>query len=355
MQTPKKILAIKLRSLGDTVLMTGALEALRQAYPSAQIDLVVTDHWAGLFTQDPRVHRVYPYRRYQDVASRARAIAQLALKVRRENYDLVVNFHASPSSATLSFATGAKVRSVHFHGHRDKNRHSTVVVPGKGQVKPNIERDLDVVRALGIPIPEGKVLPKLRLPQELVENTRQEFWNFPEPLLGIGLGSSRPTKAWPIERFAAVARDWIQKSKGAVVVFVGSDEDALIELFKQHAEQLSVPSDRIVVRQGRPIQTLAAEIGCMSLFLGNDSGPRHLAVALQVPTVTLFGPEDPFEWHPYPTHQHPYFFVQGLACRKDADPGKPPWCGLDVCVTERHRCMTEISAEAVSTRVLEFL
>ena len=90
----------------------------------------------------------------------------MGLKLRQERFDCVVNFHASPSTAMISFASGAKTRSIHFHGHNDKNRYSTVAIPGKGTLKPIIERDMDAVRALGLVVPEGRSPNRILGPSE---------------------------------------------------------------------------------------------------------------------------------------------------------------------------------------------
>src|SRR5690606_32730203 len=103
----------------------------------------------------------------------------------------------------------------------------------------------------------------------------------------------------------------------------------------------------IVAESGLPLRQLASVLRHCALFCGNDSGPKHIAVAVETPTVTVLGPEHPFEWHPYPRERHSYLFIESLACRKDADPGMPAWCGLDVCVEERHRCMRDIGVEQV--------
>ena len=95
------------------------------------------------------------------------------------------------------------------------------------------------------------------------------------------------------------------------------------------------------------VRALAAELSLLSVFLGNDSGPRHVALAVGTPTVTLFGPEHPFEWHPYPEEKHPIFFIDQLACRKDGAPGMPAWCGIEVCVEQKHQCMTSIGVNSV--------
>jgi heptosyltransferase-2 len=101
------------------------------------------------------------------------------------------------------------------------------------------------------------------------------------------------------------------------------------------------------------IRRLAATLSEGAVYAGNDSGPRHLAVAVGTPTVTIFGPEDPLEWHPYPLERHPILFVKGLACRRDAAPGAPPWCGIRVCVLEGHRCMTGITPAEVLAKCQE--
>jgi len=364
---PKRILAIKLRSLGDTVLMTAPLMELRRAFPHAQIDVAVLTQWAPLLQDHPAVNRIWNYDRFPDRGSRAKAAARLALKLRKERYDCVVNFHASPSSAMIAFATGAKTRSIHFHGHNDRNRYSTVIVPGKGTLKPIIERDMDTVRALGLQVPEG------RLP--LLQSTASEkTWaqgyvaqlGQGQPVLALGLGASRPTKAWPLDRFASVAVEWCRQKKGAAIAVTGPNEKTLSSDFLKAVDDVlstAVPDlaerasvrNRISSQSQFTVRELSALLGAVTLFLGNDSGPKHMAIAQGTSTVTLFGPEHPFEWHPYPQKKNPYFFVETLTCRKDAQPGKQPWCGLEVCVQEQHQCMKLIGTNQVLQKCFDLI
>ncbi len=348
---PRKILAIKLRSMGDTILMTSPLEMLRRAYPHAEIHVAVTSTWAPLLENHPAIDRLWACERHKERGARAKAIARLALKLRREGYDCVANFHASPSSAMLAFATGARTRSIHFHGHKDKNRHSTVIVPGKGTLKPIIERDMDTVRALGVSAPAG-TLPKVYLLTEETEEASSQLASFglTGPILGIGLGSSRPTKTWPVERFAEVAVRWCKETGGSVLIPTGPNDEVPLHAFSTALAQvpgIDEVSSRVVTRQNIPLRPLAAILSQLAVFAGNDSGPRHLAVAVGTPTVTLFGPEHPFEWHPYPEDRHPKFFIDHLPCRRDAMPGMPAWCGLHNCIAEAHKCMSMIEAGPV--------
>jgi ADP-heptose:LPS heptosyltransferase len=356
---PSKILAIKLRAMGDTVLMTAPLLELAKAFPQAEIHALVNRPWVPLLEGLPGIAKVWAYERHHEAASRTRALAKLAFQLRKEKFDLAVNFHASPSSATLAWATGAKKRSIHFHGHQHRNRHSTVEVPGKGILKPIIERDMDAVRALGIHVPAGR-LPKLILQNAEVREAEGFLnrFNMKSPILGISLGASRPTKSWPIDRFALLAIEWCQQTHGSAIALAGPTEEGLITQFRkmidEHLTHTTLdPSERSSIRSKiqsthqLPIRTLAGIISQISVLVGNDSGPRHIAVSVDTPSVTLFGPENPFEWHPYPVDNHPYLFIENLPCRKDADPGMPPWCGLETCIVEEHRCMRQIGVQSV--------
>lgn len=359
MFAPRKIIAIKLRALGDTILMTAPLLELRKAYPNAEIHVVVTEAWAPLLENHPAVDRVFTYVRHPGAASRAKAIARLAIELRKQKYDCVLNFHASPSSSTLAAAVGAKVRSIHFHGHKDKNRYSTVTIPGKGTLKPVIERDMDTIRALGANVAEG-ALPKVFLDaQESAKATqRLEQMGLSGPILALGIGASRETKVWPLERFAEIAIRWCDQLQGSVLVLHSRDEEGLSRRFfdaldRKLVEWYSDPAARKAVRARvlaevqLPLRLLASMLKASTLYLGNDSGPKHLAVAVGTPTITLFGPEDPFEWHPYPRESHPIHYIDGLPCRNDQLPGFRPWCGLHVCVKEEHRCMRGIQVDEV--------
>ncbi len=339
--------------------MTASLLEIRKAFPNAVIHVAVTELWAPLLENHPAVDKIIPHVMHPGAASRTKAITRLAMKLRKEKYDCVINFHSSPSNAALAFSTGAKVRAIHFHGHKDKNRYSTVTIAGKEESKPVIERDMDTIRALGLKIPEG-ALPKIFLENQEITRASQriEKMGLYGPLLGLGIGASRKTKMWPLERYADIAIRWCDQYRGSVIVFHTRDEETHSRAFfdavdRKLVEWYSDPESRKAVRARIlaevqvPLRMLASLLKNVSLYLGNDSGPKHLAVAVGTSTVTLFGPEDPFEWHPYPHSDHPIHYIDGLSCRNDKHPGYRPWCGLHECVKEEHRCMRGISSDEV--------
>lgn len=357
MLNPKRILVTKFRAMGDTVLMTSALKAIHERWPQASIHAAVTDPWIWLLDGFPGVTKLFPVTWHPDRAARTKAATRLAFQLRKEQYDLVFGFHSSPAAAMVALSTGAKIRSVHFHSFKAKNMYSTVQVPGKGVMKPVVERDLDTVRAVGVSIPEGdalgRLMPEIFLRPEEKSFAREEFqaWGLKGPFLGIALGASRPTKIWPLHRFAEIAQRWVQ-SYGSVLVIAGPGEEHLVQEFERSLPQSEDFKKSIQKMPAGNVRTLASRISQIQVLLGNDSGPRHLATALQVPTVTLFGPEHPLEWHPYPQDRHPRLFVEPLPCRNNQEPGSPPWCGLFECVVEAHQCMNRITTDQVFEQVV---
>jgi ADP-heptose:LPS heptosyltransferase len=208
MLNPKRILVTKFRAMGDTILLTAALKELHRNFPSAQIHVAATEPWIWLLDGFPGVTKLMPVTWHNDRAARTKAATRLAFQLRKENYDIVVGFHSSPAAAMVALSTGAKVRSIHFHSFKAKNMYSTVEIPGKGTVKPVVERDLDSIRALGLTVPEG-VMPEIFLKLEEKSLAAEEFqsWGLKRPVLGVALGASRPTKIWPLHRYAEPARN----------------------------------------------------------------------------------------------------------------------------------------------------
>ncbi|NDD90542.1 hypothetical protein EBZ37_00430 [bacterium] len=153
----------------------------------------------------------------------------------------------------------------------------------------------------------------------------------------LGLGATRPTKCWPARYFAEVATRW-RDEFGSVLLVTGPGESERASAVFEAIEN----NDGITHLHDPSIRLLAAVFSQSSVFVGNDSGVKHLAAASGLPTVTLFGPEDPVEWHVYSRELHPYFYIENLPCRRDHLPHYPAWCSIQECTIEKHRCMREL-------------
>ncbi len=160
------------------------------------------------------------------------------------------------------------------------------------------------------------------------------------PFVGIAPGAAYgPSKRWPVERFAEVA-DWLTEEAGAqCVLLTGPGEedtrDAILEAARQPL---------LVCDEGRPtVDTLKAAVSLLQLLICNDSGPRHVAIGLNVPTICIMGPTKPVYT------EGPY--EKGRVLRVDVDCGP---CQKRICKTD-HRCMTRITPDAVIDAALAYL
>lgn len=342
------------------MILSSAVQAAIELFPHAEIDLLVPEPWAPLFESFPKVKTVWPIQLPKNRFKRIFGYLKLIFPLRRRSYDAVVLFHAGRASALLTLFLGCRSRSIHFHSKPPSLLPLSLSIPDQGILKPIIDRDLDALRGLGYPVGQ-RPMPRIFLTE--AEQKWAKSWlverNLKTPLLALGLGASRATKSWALDRFVLLASRWVLEDHGSVVVTVGKDDSELAAEFLQ-----LLGSKSREVGEGQNLQKNICVVTTLSLrqlagiyaecqvMVGNDSGPRHLAAAAKTPTVTLFGPEEPYEWHPYPVEQHPYCYVDGLSCRTNE--GLPTrsgiktrWCGISECKEFGHRCMTEIQVETV--------
>ena len=352
----KVILLSKLRALGDTALLSATLGETRRLHPYDEIHLLVPEQWKDLYAHDPRLTRLWTFDTRLTGFRRLKAFFELASTLRHLDVDISLACHASPTSSWLGFLSHAQVRAHHNHNFFEENKLGNLEIPEKEKLKPFIQRDLAVLQALELKS-EQKV--NLQAESALFISSEQRNWAKAEiakrklqtPVLGLGLGASRATKIWPMAYFAQVSRAWNLKTGGSVVAMVSAKERQFSSEWKK-----TLASDSFYVADHYAVGEMMAMLSEMSVFLGNDSGPRHLAAALKVPTVTLYGPQDPFECHPYDVKKHPYFFINNLVCRTNTDPeGLHRWCGIRECVVEEHKCMKDLSFEPVLQSCLAFV
>jgi len=347
----KKYLVTKLRAMGDAVLSTATLNELKRLEPDCEIHFLVPKAWASLFEAHPSVDRVWIYEKPNFFWKRLWAQFKLLLSLRKERFDVTLALHSNSTSAWIALMSGARLRVTHNHNFFKADKFSQRAIPRKNELAPFVERDLKTLEALGMKV-NRDAETSLMLKEEEKLWAREmlfEKLQLKKPLLVLCLGASRPTKVWPMENFAKVAEDWIQSTQGSVVAVCSPQEAFLAQEVLQ-----KVPLDNFRVLDRLSLREMMAVLAEGKVVLGNDSGPRHVAAALGRPTLTLYGPQDPFECHPYKIEKHPYVFIEGLACRSNVDPsGKHFWCGLHECHVEQHKCMRQIAPEQVLSQLFQ--
>jgi predicted lipopolysaccharide heptosyltransferase III len=286
---PRNILVIKLRYLGDVLLATPTLHALKMAYPTSRLTVLVNRGTEDILHANPHLEEIIPLDRGSLVEQ-----SRFAWQIRRKQFDTVVDLTDGDRAAFLSWVSGAPVRIGFNAEERWTGRCYTEVVRGQAGAH-RIERDLAALAPLGIVVQDR--IPRLWLTQEddaLVEQLITDV-GIPKdrPWVIVQPGARYWFKAWPPERFAELA-DRMTDRFGCQVLVAGSPhEQALTETVVKHAKR------RLLSIAGRStVRALAALVKRSALFVGNDTGAMHIAAAVGTPIVGLFGPSNPAEWGP---------------------------------------------------------
>jgi heptosyltransferase-1 len=360
----KKILLIKMSAMGDVVQTIPLWNKLRRRYPSARLDWLATPAVTELLQHNPAVSNVIQFFRNEwatpwrltPFVSSARLVAML----RAAEYDLVLDLQGQLRSAVFAFASGAPVRIGFDKPRADVWKASPRKIPDEARkhawqgaregswlaythhiavptldVHP-VERYLSVGPLLGLdddapdfsfPIPhEASIRIDALLDYYGIAKTK---------LIAIAPGTNWETKAWRTDAFAEVARNFMQKS--CAVIFIGSDRERAV------CEEVARLAPGAVNLAGETtLSELAALIRCASICVTNDSGPLHLAVALDRPVVSIFGPTDPVWAGPYRR--------DGVVLRAEL-PCSPCYLRQLSRCKYGHACMKDVTAAAVIERV----
>jgi ADP-heptose:LPS heptosyltransferase len=282
--TPRKILLIQLRRIGDTVLLTPALDALREDWPEARLHLLTEYPACDLFEGDDRIDVIW-------VRPARSSVLRSMPDLRRERFDLVLDFQSLPATSFLARMTGAL--TVGFR-KRFRSYHHPVRLEDHAGTGYAADHKLDLLRAVGL-------TPRLKAPRLLRPVVASDAWTRVPGVPQVALVPVSPWahKCWDAEAFAETARRIHTATGAGFVVAGGPGEEAQVN--RVAAGLAGVPHQTRLFSRLRDFTALLAGA---DLFLGNDNGPRHIALALGVPTLGYFSDVHPAPWTP-PDPRHP--------------------------------------------------
>ena len=268
MTPPARILIIELSNIGDAILTLPALSDLFQAHPAAEIHMLCSPRVADLFSKDPRVFRIWLWKKERSFVSQAAFIFRLSLKW----FNLVVDFR---HSLIPFFLLGAKRAPILWRGSIALHR---------------ADRHLQVVRKMGI-APSSSGGSSLWIGQEDEREIRRFLSD--RPLVVVSPGARSHLKRWPALAFAELADRLIEEDK-VQVLLVG--EVAERSIAREVAASMRHPVSDLSGQTTFP--QLAALLRKANLVITNDSACLHTADAMGTPTVAIFGPTDPEKYGP---------------------------------------------------------
>ena len=341
----KRILIYRAGRIGDSIVAVPAIQALRRAYPGAALVLVTVRGddqglWADdVFGEFGWFDAIVTYRR--EVLRHPFTLMSLLLKLRRLEADVVVHLASEQNSwlrvqrdraffalAGITRFVGGTSSAVTWYGRLNR----------ADDERPfEVDRLLDVVRAAGVG-PAGPVT--FDLPIGDAARSRVDAllatpgFEAGRPLVALCPGSAQPVKRWPIDRYGDVGAQLIRRHGASLVVVGGAQEDAV-------AMQLgaSWPRERWLNAAAERLTTLemAELLRRCTIYVGNDTGPMHVAAAVGTRCVAVFAAQYPARcWHPY---------GEGHIVLRRQPPCRN--CFLTECIQHRSRCVTDTSIEDV--------
>jgi ADP-heptose:LPS heptosyltransferase len=316
------VAVIRLRSLGDTVLITPALQILRRARPDVWIAVLLDRPLIPLLDGSPDVDQL--------VAVDPHGRRDLIRFVRGLKPELCLNLHGGSTSAWITALSGARFRA--GYAHYSKRFVYNVRIPRAQEIlrRPKdafvhtAEHHASAIFYLGA---QASEIPKARLHAKPRPAER-------EPYAIFHVAAAYETKRWPDQHFLSTARYVRDRHGLSPLIMAGPGQDAVLESFHEFERlpTLSIPA----------MKTFMENAG---LFVGNDSGPAHVAAAFGVPSVVIFGSSDSRVWGPWGTN--------GVVVETPWD-CKP--CAGDRCYAfDQPRCILSVTPGAVQAAIEQVL
>jgi lipopolysaccharide heptosyltransferase II len=316
-----KILIIKPRGIGDVVLSTIVLDNLANYFPSAKIDYLTEEFAKPVLENNPLINKI-------STMGKSEFSLKAALRIRKENYDLILDLWSNPRTAQITFFSGAKYK-VGFAYRGRKYAYNILASEERGE-HHSAEHNLELLKAIGVPIISKKV--HCYVSDINVELERRSLnINFKgKSVVGI-----IPSGGWPSKR--CDASKWVEickiiKSKYDVVFLIlwgpGDEKDA--EYINRNLP------DETILSPKTDLSMMMGMIKNCDIVIANDSGPMHIAAALGIPTLGIFGPTNPKAHGPY-TENSTYVYKEDLFCII---------CNLLKC-PYHHECMLQLPNEKV--------
>jgi lipopolysaccharide heptosyltransferase II len=342
----KRILIVRLRQIGDVVLTTPAVAALRRRFPDAHIAYLVEPPAVPVVADNPHINEVIVAPRPSGVGGFLSDLA-LGRRLRRAQYDLAIDFHGGPRASLLTLLSGARQRIGYSIAARSWMYTDVVDRPRELRRRHSVENQWDLLASLGVqrPTPAGnpvEIPPNADARHAVDVRLAGARVGPDDELAVVHVSAGSPFRRWPLSSFVETVAALASRPGRRVIVTSGpSDRDAVERIIVDAKTRLpAAERDRVLNCGDFSLAELRALLDRSAVYIGGDSGPLHIAAATRVPIVALFGPTPSERSAPWrdPALLSESIEVAGLPCRP---------CDQRVCAPGDFRCLTRIDATRV--------
>jgi len=335
--TPKKILVCQLRQIGDVILMTPMLELLKKRYPDSVIHVLTEKKCLPVLEHNPYIDRVWPIDK-KELSLLFKEVAYYH-RVAAEGFDLIIDLQQTPRCRWVVYFSKAPVRLTHTPPWYTRWLYTDWLEPEKMYASA---MKAALLRPLGITWQGER--PLLQLTDEEKANAHKHLASLgllPEhTLVTVDPTHHRETRRWPAKHYVALLEAAAKARPNLrFQLLFGPGEESVVEeiTFLSNSKTHILPAGRLL-----SLREMAACIEASSMLIGNCSAPRHMAVAVGTPTLTIQGATSAGWVFPAPEHG---YVARDIACRP---------CNKNSC-DKGIICLTELTPHAVLPEFLKRL
>jgi heptosyltransferase-1 len=325
--------------MGDNIMTTPVITALKQKLPRASLTYVVEEPFREIVEGNPYLNRIIVLPRKQ----KTRDLIQSIKQIRKTEYDVLIDLFGGPKAAWITLFTRAKLKIGYAVKYKSFIYHKRISrSPKKGSIH-SVENHMNLVRALGIEInsippllvPESSEKEKEKISEFIGKNSLDRF-----KLIVFHIGAGSRFRDWGLDNMVELIKMLSQGAETRIIL-TGARND-------------QKRADQIIKESGVQLFSLAGELGLKELrelikrsdlFVGPDSGPMHLAASTKTPIVAYFGPTLPARFRPWKANA--FIIEKDYDCRFS--------CRQKKCIYEDFRCIKTISPSEVTKACLKFL
>lgn len=319
--SPKKILIIQLRQLGDVLLTTPVIKPLKERFPDAKLSFLTEKNAYDILSGNPYLEEIITIPRKSSISEQIKVI----FDIRRRGFDLILDYMANPKTAYISLFSRGKIKVTNDRSLR-RFAYDIRVTPVGGYA---VDYKLSMLMPFGIEGADNT--PYIFVPQEsndkITTFLKAASIRDDDFVVCIDATHRRVTRKWAGKGFAEVADRLREQYKAKIVFLWGPGERGEVE------EIMSMCRHRHIIDTGTDIKGLAALLKRADLLIGNCSFPRHVAVSQGTPTLVVLGATSDGWTHPSPIHQT---VKKGLPCQP---------CNKNNCTDLS--CLTTLTADEV--------
>lgn len=326
----KKILCIKPRGIGDIVLSTIILDSLKAHYKNAVIDYLTEPFASPAVEDNPLVNKVI-------TMGKTEFPLWVALRIRKEKYDLLIDLWSNPRTAQITFLSGVKYRAGFAYRGR-KYAYNILATSGRGAYH-SAEHNLEMLKPLDVPVISKKVHFYCSGKDiEFADKYFAETFPAGSEVCGIIPAGGWASKRCDAIKWVEICKEIQNKFNMKFLILWGPGDEKDAEYIISNLKENSVLAPATELKQ------MSALISKCSLVIANDSGPMHISAALDIPTLGIFGPTNPVAHKPY-SKKADYVIKEDLFCII---------CNKLEC-PYNHECMIELPVDLVMSKISSLL